>query len=476
MSSRSLAESLASRGRFFAPGDLQLEGPPISREFYALLAEATPAERLMHLRAWIAEHSEGRLELAAIDGVSAILDDVDLSSLATLDLNKADLRGVRLRRAKLAGVDLSGADLRGASLGKADLRRAKLDESDLRDADLEGADLRRASMAAADCRGAMLEEADLRGAGLRFAKLQESVLEGAKLAKADLWGATLADAIAPMADFRGATLKEADLHGADLVEANFRGAILGKAAFVGAKLRGADLRRAAVGGTDFRDADLRDARLQGLDLTGSLISRVKLSGASLDRSRFGQGQIGAAIGEELAGDYDEARKAYLALERFFQELGDTDAASWAYRRKRRMQKLDALVRAKGARSAREWGHALNAYAGYASDQVVEWICDYGESLTRILYTMLLVYAFFTLIYGLTGGVTRVDPATPGVSVPVRDPVNLAIFSFMAMTASNPPNGMEPASTLMYLLTGIQTLIGVALTGLLGFVMGNLVRR
>ncbi len=391
-------------------------------------------------------------------------------------LARADLRGVRLRRAQLKGIDLRSADLRGASLGKADLRRAQLDEVDLRDADLEGADLRRASLGAADCRGAMLEDADLRGARLRFAQLQESVLEGAKLAKADLWGASLVDAIAPTADFRGATLKEADLRGADLSEAIFRGAILGKAGFVGAKLRGADLRRAAVAGTDFSDADLRDTRLQGLDLSGSLLARVRLSGASLDKSRFSQGQIGEAVGEELAGDYDEARKAYLSLERLFQELGDPDTASWAYRRKRRMQKLDALIRARAARRTGNWRRAMNAYASFASDQVVEWVCDYGESIVRILYTMLIVYAAFTLFYWLTGGVVRVSEPAGGPSTTIRNPIEVAVFSFMAMSAGNPPNGLETSNTLIHLLNGVQALVGVALTGLLGFVLGNLVRR
>jgi len=441
-----------------------------------LLAAASPAERLGEVRTRIAAHPEGRLELPPIDGVTAILDEIDLTGVPAVDLRKADLRGVRLRRAKLTGVDLQGADLRGASLGKAILRRAKLDEADLRDADLEGADLRRASLSAVDFRGAMLEEADLRGARLRFAKLQESVLEGANLGRADLWGASLVDALAPLADFRGATLKEADLSRADLTGANFRGAILGKAGFAGAKLRGADLRRSAVAGADFSDADLRDARLQGLDLTGSLMTGVRLSGARLEKARFSQSQVGQAVGEELAGEFDEARKAYLALERLFQEMGDPDAASWAYRRKRRMQKHDALARARAATAKGDRRAATKAYIAFASDQGVEWVCDYGESLTRILYTMLIVYLAFTLFYGLTGGVVRSKPSPDGIPTPVHNPIDLAIFSFLAMTSNNPPSGLEASHALIHLLNGVQTLIGVGLTGLLGFVLGNLVRR
>ena len=461
---------------FYAPSYFESEETPISREFYATLAAASPVERLGHLRTWIANHPDDRLELPAIDGVPAILDEIDLSGLPVVDLRNADLRGVRLRRAKLSGIDLRGADLRGASLGKADLRRARLDEVDLRDADLEGVDLRRASLASVNFRGAMLEEANLQGAGLRFAQLQESVLEGANLIKADLWGADLTEAQAQTADFRQATLKESDLSGADLAGANFRGAILGKAAFNRAKLRGADFRKAGIAGADFSDADLRDARLQGLDLTGCLLARIRLNGAWLDKTRFGQSQIGDAVGEELASEHDEARKAYLTLERLFQDMGDPDAASWAYRRKRRMQKLDALVRARTEWSKGNRRIAISSFTSFATDQVVEWVCDYGESITRILITMLVAYVIFTLIYGLTGGVVRVDTPTPGVSTPVRDPVDLAIYSFLAMTAGNPPSGLEPSSSSIRLLNSVQTLIGVVLTGLLGFVMGNLVRR
>jgi hypothetical protein len=40
---------------------------------------------------------------------------------------------------------------------------------------------------------------------------------------------------------------------------------------------------------------------------------------------------GSAIGEELAGQYEEARRGYLALEQHFSELGDSDSVSYSYR-------------------------------------------------------------------------------------------------------------------------------------------------
>ena len=112
------------------------------------------------------------------------------------------------------------------------------------------------------------------------------------------------------------------------------------------------------------------------------------------------------------------------------------------------------------------------YANYASDQVVEWVCDYGESITRILRTMVLVYVAFTILYGVAGCV--VDSDTKAI---VRDPGDLAIFSLLAMTTpGNPPVGLAPRNVSVHILTGLQALAGVGLTGLLGFVTGNLVRR
>lgn len=293
-----------------------------------------------------------------------------------------------------------------------------------------------------------------------------------------MWGASLAAADANGADFRGAILRESDLAGADLSDALLRGAALGKANLKGTKLRGADLRRASIAGADLSDADLRDARLQGLDLTACNLARVRLSGAWLDKVRIGRAQVGEAVGEELAGEHDDARKAYLGLERLFTDMGDPDAASWAYRRKRRMQKLDALGRAHAARKAGDWRGALGPYANFASDQVFEWLCDYGESVPRVLLSMLAVYVGFTLVYGVLGSVLSVETLPSGVEVKstTRHPIDLAIFSLAMTTSSNPPVGLEPRDTFVSLLTSIQALIGITLTGLLGFVVGNLVRR
>jgi uncharacterized protein YjbI with pentapeptide repeats len=443
------------------------EGPPISRDPVDHLAAASPEGRREWLLRRVDEAKDSKLDLSA----GSVLDEIDLTG-ATISLQGADLRGVRLRRAKLARLDLRGADLRGASLGQADLRRAKLDEADLRDADLAGADLRGAHVEQADLRGALLEDAVLRSSIFRFAKLDGAAFEGADLRGADLWGATAPGIVAPGADLRRATLREADLREADLAGADLRGAALGQAALAGAKLRGADLRRSVPAGADFSGADLSDAKLQGLDLSGCRLAGARLRGAWLDKTRIGRDQLGEALGEELAGEFDAARLAYLGLERHFRVAGDPGAESWAYRRRRRMQKFDALRAGRAARLAGDTRAAIGGYGNYASDLIVEWVCDYGESITRILRTMVLVFVAFTILYGVAGSV--VDTNTGQIT---RDPGDLAIFSLLAMTTpGNPPIGLAPRNVSVHIITGLQALLGVGLAGLLGFVTGNMVRR
>ena len=181
----------------------------------------------------------------------------------------------------------------------------------------------------------------------------------------------------------------------------------------------------------------------------------------------------------MRDEYDEARKGYLALERCFTDLGDPDAASWAYRRKRRMQKCEAGRKARAAWKDRDWRTACAAGFDGASDQVVEWVCDYGESIGRVLGAMGVVFLLFTLFYAATGSVIHTSKGPGGVEVreTTRSLSDLFMFSLSAMTTSGGSGaGIEPRNDAVRVLAGLQGLIGIALTGLLGFVAGNLVRR
>ena len=465
-------------------------------KIYQDLTAATSEERTSLVLRLLEEHPEGRLQLPARDGVRAVLNEVDLSAQALqahgarseevarwvspqsrgVDLRLADLRRASLRLANLRHADLREAVLQEAVLAEADLEAALLDHADLSRADLAGVNLRGADAGGATCAGAMLEDASLQEASLRFVDFTEAILVSADLQRADLWGATLEGADLEQANLCGATLNEANLHHADLLRANLGDAVLGGANLKGANLKGANLQGASVRAADFEGAILQEARLQDVDLSHSRITHVHISGAWLEKTRFRQNQLGGAIGEELTGQYENARLGYLALERNFDAIGDPDAASWAYRKKRRMQKLEARRRGGVAVSQRKWRTAIGSYSAYARDQLVEWVCDYGESIPRVLWTIFAVWMLFAFVYGATGSILLVGESPDGVLKEItRAPLDAMVFSLLAMTTAESAT-LVPANMAVDFIRGIEALLGVALTGLLGFVVGNRIRR
>jgi hypothetical protein len=250
---------------------------------------------------------------------------------------------------------------------------------------------------------------------------------------------------------------------------------------VGAKLENttlwdANLQGAYLDFANLRDAYLKSARLERVNVSNCNIAHIHVGGAWLDRTRLRWEQLGGAIGEELAGEYGTAKQGYLALKQNFDDLGDYDTASRAYRKERRMEKLEALQKARTALGEREWRSAVANYAKFAIDQLVGWMCDYGESVPRVLGSLLVVYVMLMLIYALTWSVMRVyDIPTAVIREPTRNLVDLTRFSLAAMTTMESA-GLEPRAAWVQLLAGLEALLGIALTGLLGFVLGNRIRR
>ncbi|MBV8593791.1 MAG: hypothetical protein JOZ27_05790 [Caulobacteraceae bacterium] len=222
---------------------------------------------------------------------------------------------------------------------------------------------------------------------------------------------------------------------------------------------------------------LAGTQLQELDLSSCDVSGASWAGAALNRTRLDLAQLGGAVGEEGQRNYQGAANAYLALERNFVSLGDAQAGSLMYRRRRRMEKRAALEAAGRAASDRRWGAATAQLARYLGDQVVEWMCDYGESVPRVVAAVLLAYLGFAMLYGAIDGVERLPLSGRGPGVITHDPRDLAVFSLMAMSNNATASAiLRPAREVITVLAPLQTLIGIFLTGLLGFVAGNRIRR
>jgi uncharacterized protein YjbI with pentapeptide repeats len=379
-----------------------------------------------------------------------------------------NLRGADLQRTDLTGANLQEANLEGASLHGANLRNANLQE-----ANLWNANLQQAILIGANFQEAVLGYADLQGANLEVTNLQEANLEGASLQGANMG----------CADLQGANMGYADLQGAKLMSANLQEANLGVVDLQGANLAGADLQGARLG-----YADLQGTNLWGVQLQGAFFS-----GARLDHTEMDQGFLGPAIGEELARDYPGARDAYLRLKQNFDDLGDYAASSWAYRKERQMEKMcSAPWRAREfyGRSQLDdtwdwmetrriagpptwhprvlWFYSRHTLK-WLADWFVELLCDYGESIRRVVAWMLLVILGFAAYYQVSHAVVT---SSQDAATSLWDHL---IFSLGAFTTLQPAR-LQAARPGVELLTTVQAIIGISLAGLLGFVAGNRIRR
>ena len=440
--------------------------------------------------------AEGRLRLAPPPGERAVLPGLRFGadSLRAIAAQSAELppwwrqEGACLRGAELAGAEMPDADFTGADLTGADasrvmlrsgrLRQARLDGALLIGADLSGADFTGAQASEADFSDALMEDARFNGAVLRFARFNGALLDGAMMDGADLWAAKLDGAEAMDCSLRGAVLHEASLVGADLSGANLAGAELKKADLRGAKLGRADLRGANLAGADLRDADLAGASLPRVDLTNCALNGVRLAGAWLENTRMTVEQLGDGLGEEAAGEFAAARRGYFALERNFRGIGDPEAARWSYLRARRMGKRFAWASLRSAIRLRSWRALPVCLANWFGDAFAEWLCDYGESLSRVLRAFLVTVLTFAAFYALTGSLVRTE-AGPGGAVgdPSRNPLLLLGFSFLNMCTSGSPDiGLKPANHLIFFISSLQYVLGLVLIGLFGYVLGNRIRR
>ncbi|WP_237478762.1 pentapeptide repeat-containing protein [Lichenibacterium dinghuense] len=417
----------------------------------------------------------GRDAVAPADGQTPAWWDADSRGLA---LAGVDLSGGRLAGAQLRGANLRGADMTDVVGRSADLAEAVLEQVRFNGADMGGTSFAGASAGEADFTDAMLEDARFAGAHLRYATLAGALLDSADFAGADLWGVRATKAEADDASFKGARCDEADFSGADLTGVDLSEASLKKAKFGGAKMRGAKLDGAAVDGAHFDGADLSNASLPRLNLQTCSLKHARLAGAWLDNTRLRPEQLGGAVGEEVAKEYHAARDAYVVLEQNFRSLGNGDGASWAFRKGRLMGKLHERETALHGWRRRDWRKAARHGANWLSDGFVEWLCDYGESLWRVMRAFGTLIVLFAVFYGLTESLDRVTQGPAGELRHVTEnPFDLLVYSFLNMLSTSAPDiGLKPTSPIIYLVTSMQGAVGIVLIGLFGYVLGNRMHR
>ena len=464
------------------------------------ITNATPLERARHLLRMVEAAEDACLRLPERDGIRLALHELrfDTDLLRTeidraetegrqppswlhadgrLTLRQARFRGANLEKSNLAQIDLTGADFSGTLMRAATLDGAGLEQADFTAADLTATSFIAAAASQANFTDALLEDTIFTRATLRFANFEAALLEHADFAGADLWGACFERAEARAADFHGATLREASLGAADLQSADLRGAQLQNAHLTGTRLRGANLRGANLNNATLDGADLADAELVQVNLLTCQLRHIRLAGAWMERTRLRIDQLGGAIGEDIAGEWASARQGYLDLEQNFRGLGDAEAASWCYRRSRRMGRRAHGENARAAARTRDIRGAINHAFSWISDTFVEWLCDYGDSIPRVMRAYAVTLLAFAAFYWLTGSLRRPIETGGVTTLHASDLLDVLSFSFLnQITSTTPDLGLKLANKAVYVIGSLQYVVGLVLIGLFGFVLGNRIRR
>jgi len=439
-------------------------------EVYERLKKATPEERTDIVLGLIEDHPEHKLVLPERNGQRAILGKVDLSR-DTLEKKRnqsqvekpvwwsIDNSGAQLEGANFQGAFLASANFQGANLVHANFQSADLADSNFQDAILWMANFQNAVTKNVNLNGANLWKADLQGANLRQTNIQSAYLQHVNLKETNLEYANLQGTNLQYTNLQGANLQHANLQGTNLQQANLRGAYL----------QHADFQRATLIASNLQGANLQEAKLQDVDLSAvENISNIYVSGAWLGKNRMRREQLGDAIGEELEDDYLAAKNGYLALKQNFDDLGDYDAASWAYRKERRMEKLEALQRGK--------------YFKFFKDIIVEWLCDYGESVWRVIGWMAaLLFIVGPVLFSSLGGIVWTqDLSHQYFALSGWNRLWFWYYHYLLYTLDTLTTGsfsdLHPINDAVKLASGFFAVAGIVLAGLLGFVAGNRIRR
>jgi hypothetical protein len=184
-------------------------------------------------------------------------------------------------------------------------------------------------------------------------------------------------------------------------------------------------------------------------------------------------------GEEKAKRYSKAREAYLTLKNNFAEIGRYRDESWAYVKERQMGKMMHYPRLAREYYGEElpenpdarrlgWFYIRHT-AKWALDRVEEWACDYGESVPKTLRAMGVALVGFAILYWLLGAVVDVS------GNPSSGWLHCLLYSGGAFTTFG-VDILRPANDWIRALSIFESAVGIALTGLLGFVLGNRIRR
>jgi hypothetical protein len=152
-----------------------------------------------------------------------------------------------------------------------------------------------------------------------------------------------------------------------------------------------------------------------------------------------------------------AATIYRRLSGMWSDRGEYGYAGWAYVRARRLER--EALRPGGA-------HGWHRAGQWAFLVLADATSGFGERVRRVAITALLLVVVPGVVYAATGAIEDGGRTT-------HDLGDGLLFSLGQVTTTAPDRFSAPPG--VELAGAVQTLVGIVLLGLLGFVLGNRIR-
>jgi len=357
-----------------------------------------------------------------------------------------------------------------------------------------------------DLRGLQLDGLDLGSKRGRERKTWTRLIFGmndrcgaASVDRCNFEGSVLTDCLFAAMILTALDFTECELTDCDFRFATFRGVRLGSARIVGCDLYGASMESATImGNIHFELSSLPQFGdgITGLDwsafanpngpraLVGEkadvyqeFLARTRDERPPKERS------ILDAVDDRLAG----AAGGYRRLSGYWAAQGQFRDANCAYTRSRRLERrasspwfaISRRIHHEGRfsepRAQRRAGRADWSLRKRFQSRDMRpvawiglWIADgtsrFGQSLTRVSATLLAVALIPGVAYAVWNGVSGAHTVFDDL-----------LFSVSRLTAAT-PTGLKPTTKLVEWAGTVQSLVGIALVGLFGYVLGNSLRQ
>jgi len=297
---------------------------------------------------------------------------------------------------------------------------------------------------------------------------ERSALDSCDFTSAEIKGtgaakyASFKDAKIYKTKFRNAVIDVCDFRYADIIDCTLQGALIKYTDFY---------RTAFKGITVFQDAKIESSSLNYISFETFCITCDNLqkneAGASLvqENEAVYRDFLGkwirkdnvknemSIIADGLASKYREAERIYRQLSALWEDKGHNKDAEWAYIQGKRMERKRMLYESK----TNKISNKIKAFFSFLMDL----ISGYGVSLSRVFISYMVLVALFGLIYNILTGINFGSSLVLSVA-----------FTFGAMDASP----YSAAAPIIEAISVLQTGIGMLLTGFMGFIVANKVRK